>query len=165
MNHVTRQKLSALHSLVDHPMTPENERKSARARIGEIEEKVRAEESKKRTGVRIEDHVSRRGIAAFKNRIRSAENEWEEISHDDWPFGWDGSRELDEYESGYGFNGEYVIGWKCPDCGDHVTRIIDGRMMLRFAANPDARQEYIDRIISAETNHLCVVCWRKWNEK
>ena len=172
MNIATRQKLSALRALVDHLETPEHECRSARARIAEIGKRVREEDAKKRTGVRegmptgigeLADSFSRRGLAGFKRRVRDSYFDVEKIVHDDWPFGWDGARELQEHESGHGFNGEYILGWKCPDCGSHVTRVIDSRMMLRFAANPDALQGHVDRIIGAETNHLCADCWRKWS--
>lgn len=176
MNSTTRQKLSALWSLVNHPKTPENERENARARIAEIDERVRSEEAKSRTQVRsamptamgdMAARISRQGLASFKRRARAYKVEDEETVHDRWPFGWTGPRDslrADEFELGYGRGGSCVLGWKCPDCGDHVTRVIDARMMLRFEAKPNAFKEYTDRIISGETNHLCANCWRKWNE-
>jgi len=174
MNRATRQKLSALRSLADHPKTPEHERDSARARIREIEAKVHAEEDRKRAFGRkamprgmagMSDRVSRQGLAQFKNIRRATAIDIEDTVHDQWPFGWTGTRKLDEIEKGYGVGGSYSIGWKCPDCGGHVSRTIDQGLMFRFASNPDALKDYVHRITSEETNHLCVSCWRKWNER
>jgi len=175
VNRATRQKLSTLHSLARHPKTPEHERESAEARIAEIKARVCVEEDKARARGRrampvamadMVDRISRQGLVTFKRRVRSRVATVEETVHDQWPFGWVGPREkLKEFESGYGFRGEYVIGWKCPDCGDHVTRVVDAGMMFRFKMNPDAMDEYVNHIVSGETNHLCVACWRKWNER
>lgn len=175
MRRATRQKLSALRSLADHPKTPENERKSAMARIREIEWKVRSEEDRRRELGRsamptsmadMADRVSRKGLARFKRHVRDRAGREEEIIHDEWPFGWTGPKEkLNEIETGRAGDGGYSIGWKCPDCGDHVTRHISHGIMFRFESNPDALKELIDKIVSGETNHLCVACWRKWNER
>ena len=172
MNRATQQKLSSLRTLVEHPATPDAERESARARIREIEGRVRDEEAKKRykhmptSMAEMAQRVTRKGIANFKKRVRDEPPRPERTVHDDWPFGWEGPREdLEEIETGEDMAGGYVIGWKCPDCGSHVTRGIDHRMMLRFASRPGALEEHIRIIASGRTNHLCPECWRKWNER
>jgi predicted RNA-binding Zn-ribbon protein involved in translation (DUF1610 family) len=160
VNRATQQKLLALRTLAEHPGTPDAERENALARIREIEAKIQVE-----AGVEFVK-ISRKGIASFKRRVREASPIQDRTVHDDWPFGWEGPRDdLKEFETGEDMEGGYVIGWKCPDCGSHVTRGIDCRMMLRFASRPGALEDHIRMIASGCTNYLCPECWRKWNER
>lgn len=175
MNRATRQKLSALRALVDHPGTPEHERENAEVRIREIEERVKKEKAvgQRRamptSMAKMAERISRQGLARFKNRVRGTDLESmmpEPEFYEDWPFGWTGPREkLKEVEMGDGFRGERIIGWKCPDCGGHVTRIVTGKKLIQFMGNPRGLRDYIERIVSAETNHLCVDCWKKWDKQ
>jgi len=107
--------------------------------------------------------VTRRGLANLKRAVRAKSVVQEDILQDRWPFGWTGPRdEIVEYEKGYSPDGSYALGWKCPDCGSHVSRVIAENVVRQFELRPKDFREYIDRILGGNTNHLCVDCWQKW---
>jgi hypothetical protein len=164
--------LAALKALVEHPATSDVERENAEARIEEIKRRVRKakedgisfERSRMPTSMQeMANRVSRQGLASFKRRVRGIPDE--PVVHDDWPFGWEGPREkVEDFEIGE-FGEDKILGWKCPDCGTHVSRVITARMLLKFAGRKNAMKEYIERILSGENNQLCTKCWEKWDER
>jgi len=174
VNRATKQKLSKLRALVDHPETPYEERENAKARINEIEERVRKEEDRRRymhlkpSARDMAERVSRKGITAFKAKVRAEPIVPEEdIVHDAWPFGWRGQKEqLSEGEYEFSSNADGMcFAWECPDCGDRVERREGRRKMLQVSGSRESIERYIARMRGADRNQLCVKCWRKWSEQ
>jgi len=165
--------LGKLRALASHPSTSENERANAIRRIQEIEGRIRAEAK------RIEAEIAERGKASEyrsgrdalgsfgkmrKRRVASAEKKSK--IHDDWPFGWDGPKAPLEYERAYNrTTSEYVINWKCPGCGGHVTRFVGKRMVIRHDGQPGGVESYLEKFIDGTFNQLCSECWDLWNRK
>lgn len=173
LNRATQQKLSALRALVSHPATPEYERRSAESRIDEIEQRVRKEKFRARARgkskkplsmAEMAQRTSRYGIANLKRHMRTKAQSVEMVARDQWPFGWDGPKKEIEVEYAI-HNDDYVMGWKCPDCGDHIERVIVYGVWIRMKQEADGFGEYLDRVRNGELNQLCNKCWERWNVK
>ena len=85
---------------------------------------------------------------------------------DEWPFGWVEPKGPIEYESMRNpSNGDLVVGWKCPGCGDHVTRIVNKKAIFRAEGQRGGVKSFIKRLTGGSVNQLCWNCWKLWNFK
>ena len=175
-------KLNSLRALADHPDTPPAEASNARRRIEEILERLRKERSgDERTHVRMVGdmptsmseamermfrRVTRSGSARMRHEYRSTPQTEDEIfARDGWPRNWPGDRHPVEFEQGWGQNGDLSIGWKCPGCGEHVTKYLSNHFLDRLKMVGKGVEDYIKERVGGTMNQLCEECWRKWDEK
>lgn len=160
-----RQKKSSLlrklRALVEHPTTPEHERDSARARIGEL---TRPQPVPRRPPDRPKAE-----ICGDRLRVLRARPKGEPAFPEQWPFGWTGSRGHVEHEVAATPDGGMAIGWKCPGCGAQVERRITERMMRQLlrpvpAGKPSPLVEHIRGMVGGAQNQLCRLCWARWED-
>lgn len=173
--------IEKLKALAEHPNTAPEEADNARRRMAEIWERIQRERTQVRRSVPAVEHtpahapahkptpfktVNRRGVSELKNRRRAVPVENEYTMKDEWPFGWVGPKVPIEYESMVNpATGELVVGWKCPSCGDHVTRVIDHRTILRVRGQRGGMEHFMNRLTNGAVNQLCWQCWKLWNNK
>ena len=161
--------IKRLQALADHPETPPEEADNARRRIAEIKERL----AKGRTQVRgpegrvevfhsVVAAKQRFGIARLKKERRvdlDAERQ-ERTIKDEWPFGWEGPKAPIEHESMRNpVTGDLVVNWKCPNCGEHVTRVVNARHVLRLSGRPGKVAQYVSRLTDGSMNQLCPACF------
>lgn len=164
-----------LKALADHPSTAPEEAENARRRITQIEERIEEERTQVRKVTTVEfppyrefmNVHRRRGLAELKRRRKVAVPiNPERTMKDEWPFGWTGPKGPVEYESMINpSSGDLVVGWKCPGCGEHVTRIINERAVLRAQGQRGGVSGFTSRLTGGSVNQLCWDCWKLWNSK
>jgi hypothetical protein len=108
----------------------------------------------------------KRGIKELKKRRAAvAVDAPERTMKDEWPFGWTGPKAPVEYEAMRDSSGDLIVGWKCPGCGGHVTRVVNRRAMLRAEGQRGGIDGFIRMLTGGTVNQLCWDCWRLWNNK
>jgi hypothetical protein len=149
--------------MAEHPGTPEEEADSARRRIEEIESRIRSvrtniseqahsAEARKRAAVQ---KIARK-IAKAKARSNSVE--WPR----EWPFGWVQRDIIDISSTFLSGPNKIVLEWKCPGCGDHVTRVIMPKHRARLLRKADGVLNFIRDIRVGKLNQLCNTCWESY---
>ena len=166
MVRVASSRREALRALLEHPATSDVERENAASRLAEMDQGSVSKAAKMPASMAdMAKRVQRRGLATFKSRVRGVSATRNRIRNE-WPSSWPGPREeIKEFERGEFEGGEVVIGWKCPDCNEHVSRVITDRMMFRLRGRIGSMEAYIKHILGPEISHLCSDCWDKWNNR
>lgn len=141
-----------LRALANHPATPEHERENARARICEL---TKPKDVPKRPEVH-----PRAQICGDRLRVLRARPKNDKSIPEKWPFGWTGLRMPVEYEASDLPNGGIAIGWKCPNCGEQVERVLSARIVTSLTPPGHSRlAAHIQRMVGGEQNQLCRPCW------
>ncbi len=119
------------------------------------------DKEKRRGTVRTKNEVGKRGGAAVGDR----EPEW--TMRDEWPFGWNKTvSPITEYEKDRDIvSGDVFISWKCPECGEHVTKIINGKHIARLGGQRGGLEDYVRRVLDGAMNQLCKRCWEYWDNQ
>ena len=167
--------IEKLKALAEHPNTSPEEAENARRRIEQIRERIDEERTQVRKATPIGDlasgafpNIRRKGLDHLRRKRRAIplDVEPERTMKDEWPFGWTGPRQPIEYESMRNpTTYDLVVGWKCPGCGEHVTRIIDKRAVLRAEGQRGGVKGFIKKLTGGSVNQLCWDCWKLWNNK
>lgn len=149
----TEQRLSALKRLIDHPATPEAEKENALRRLGELKKKLRA------PGF-AENSSSVKGRASFGSRNLAVVKK--SIS-EEWPIGWEGPREWIEHERAENHvTAEFIFNWKCPFCGEHVTKIVTEKEVHWKRRAEDPADKYLKDLVNGTINQLCGQCTERF---
>lgn len=140
--------LADLGRLIDHPDTPEAERENALKKVREIElylSKAMVKNKKKP------------GIVSLGNRSSGVARPL----RDKWPFGWEGPcGRIDYHFVALGGGGTLV--WGCPDCGNRVAEVIQGKLLTRLLGKPEGFRGRIEGRVNGTMNQLCNACWDKY---
>lgn len=142
-----------LRVLAEDPRTPSCEAESARKRICEIEESIKAYSDTLEHDNSNPHHKKAKSRDSSKNKkTRFDEN---------WPFGYTvrhtveiGASKLTDKSIG--------LEWKCPSCGEHVERILSTFKIARLSINANGVNNYIDSIRKGVLNQLCDKCQHKY---
>lgn len=148
--------IQKLRALANHPATPEHERENAQARIYEM---TRPKPVPKRPA-----DQPRAQICGDRLRVLRARPKDNKSIPEKWPFGWTGPRVAIEFEAIRLDNGGFMIGWKCPSCGEQVERVLSARVVTSLSTPGRPRLiEHIQRMFGGEQNQLCRPCWARWD--
>lgn len=143
------EQIKKLRALADGAGT-DAEAENARARIDEIEAKIRLEHE--RRGSSKGKRVGRLRVT-LSGKVSRFETEW--------PFGWTRSGSVEVSEVGFSSDNKIVLEWKCPSCGVHIERVITPRHRARLMVKPNGVRGFIDDIRGGKLNQLCDECWEK----
>jgi hypothetical protein len=165
-------KVAKLRALAEHEATPENERENALKRIEEIEGKLEQGQIEHKmkcmptSMAQMASRVKRQGLANFKKHIRkAAPREDARTVKDKWPFGWTKKAGQVEHEVVGGRGSSLYVSWKCPECGRHVTKILNYRHQKRLEGQSGGVDGYIEKVTNGTMNQLCFECWEEWDNK
>lgn len=172
-----KSKIKALRALADHPETPKEEAASARRILESLSGKEESDACG-RTYVRYPEmptsmseamssmfrRVKRKGAGNFRNAQRSVPFSEEIPVRDRWPDGWGEktTEEEIEHEREDGSSGDVWLGWKCPNCGDQVSKYFPEELMGRISRLRDGGSDrYIKEWLCGVRSQLCNKCWEK----
>lgn len=161
-----KARIAHLMALAEHPDTPLHEAESARRVAATLRDAVSMSS-------RTEMDTAANGV--FKNarpkttkaklgKLRNRKDAKKRVVPGDWPFDWK-VRVPVEYERGKNpQNGEIVIGWKCPSCGDHVVKTIGARHQVRLRGQAGGIDSHVEVLTDGTLNQLCLACWDKYSK-
>lgn len=156
------QTIGKLRALVESPVATEAEATSARARMEEIEAKIR-DAAKKEEESRPKEVTPRpkATVCDLSNKMKRKVGGVTNKIQTEWPFGWNKRETIDVDSVFFDLEKKIVLEWKCPDCGTHIVRTITPKHRAKLSGRPKGVKNFIDGIRQGKSNQLCDDCWKK----